>query len=146
MKETYIPQDPLLGGEEEHTLIRQSEKKNSFLPLLFYFSLLLLFVLFLWYTATYLVPRFNPSDLQVDKTKISSFGAFKLSVEGHIGSTVGRLLLQVITILVVSRFVGWLFSKVKQPTVIGEIVAGILLGPSLLGALCPGVFEAIFPE
>lgn len=145
MKETYIPQDPLLGGEEEHTLIRQSEKKNSFLPLLFYFSLLLLFVLFLWYTATYLVPRFNPSDLQVDKTKISSFGAFKLSVEGHIGSTVGRLLLQVITILVVSRFVGWLFSKVKQPTVIGEIVAGILLGPSLLGALCPGVFEAIFP-
>src|SRR5580692_8984853 len=43
------------------------------------------------------------------------------------------LVLQVAVILLASRCVGMLFKKIKQPQVIGEMVAGILLGPSLLG-------------
>src|SRR3712207_8753820 len=41
------------------------------------------------------------------------------------------LLVQLVVILVVVRLVGWIFTKLHQPTVIGEILAGILLGPSL---------------
>src|SRR4029077_17653617 len=40
---------------------------------------------------------------------------------------------------------GALFRRIGQPPVIGEIVAGILLGPSLLGAVAPHAFTFLFP-
>ena len=55
------------------------------------------------------------------------------------------LILQIGIILIVARMIGWLFHKVHQPRVVGEMVAGILLGPSLLGWLAPGVSAALFP-
>src|SRR5262250_998058 len=55
------------------------------------------------------------------------------------------LISQIATILVVARMMGWLFRKIHQPSVIGEMVAGILLGPSLLGWLAPGVSAVLFP-
>ncbi|MGD0364074.1 MAG: cation:proton antiporter [Bryobacteraceae bacterium] len=56
-----------------------------------------------------------------------------------------QLVLQIAVILVVARVVGFLFQKINQPQVMGEMVAGILLGPSLLGWLAPGVSAALFP-
>ena len=47
-------------------------------------------------------------------------------------------------LLIASRLLGELFRRYKQPAVIGEILAGIILGPSLLGTLFPDVFKAIF--
>jgi Kef-type K+ transport system membrane component KefB len=55
-----------------------------------------------------------------------------------------RLLAQFIVILVATRLAGGLFSRMGQPAVVGEILAGILLGPSLLGWVAPGVFGFIF--
>lgn len=55
------------------------------------------------------------------------------------------LLLQIITIVLVARIFGWIFRKIGQPTVIGEIIAGIVLGPSLFGLYFPEVKEALFP-
>src|SRR5258706_15076332 len=55
------------------------------------------------------------------------------------------LLAQIAVILLASRSVGLLFRKFGQPTVMGEMVAGILLGPSLLGWVAPGVSAALFP-
>jgi Kef-type K+ transport system membrane component KefB len=54
------------------------------------------------------------------------------------------LILQIGTILIVARLVGWLFGKIHQPRVIGEMVAGILLGPSLLGWLAPNISSSLF--
>ena len=56
-----------------------------------------------------------------------------------------HLVLQIAVILVAARLVGFLFQKINQPQVMGEMVAGILLGPSLLGWLAPGVSKALFP-
>ena len=56
-----------------------------------------------------------------------------------------QLVLQIAVILVAARLVGFLFQKIHQPQVMGEMVAGILLGPSLLGWLAPGVSAALFP-
>ncbi|MEO0058450.1 MAG: hypothetical protein RLZZ312_97 [Bacteroidota bacterium] len=56
------------------------------------------------------------------------------------------LLLQIITIIVVARFFGWVFKKIGQPSVIGEIIAGIALGPSLLGMYFPEISLALFPK
>ncbi|HET7488452.1 MAG TPA: cation:proton antiporter [Acidimicrobiales bacterium] len=58
---------------------------------------------------------------------------------------VWRLLLAGIVILAACRLVGGLLRRVHQPQVIGEIIAGILLGPSLLGAVWPGAFNFVFP-
>ena len=55
------------------------------------------------------------------------------------------LILQIGTILIVARLVGWLFGKLHQPRVVGEMVAGILLGPSLLGWSAPEISAALFP-
>jgi Kef-type K+ transport system membrane component KefB len=55
------------------------------------------------------------------------------------------LLIQISVILAASRLVGIIFRRFHQPQVMGEMVAGILLGPSLLGWLAPGVSATLFP-
>lgn len=55
------------------------------------------------------------------------------------------LLLQLAVLLAAARLLGELLRKVKQPAVIGELAAGVLLGPSVLGLLAPEVQHYIFP-
>ncbi|MFT4092889.1 MAG: cation:proton antiporter [Niabella sp.] len=55
------------------------------------------------------------------------------------------LLAQVITIILAAKFFGWICRKIGQPTVVGEMIAGIVLGPSLLGTYFPGFFQILFP-
>jgi Kef-type K+ transport system membrane component KefB len=54
-------------------------------------------------------------------------------------------LLQIIIIVASGRAMGILLRRLGQPAVIGEVAAGILLGPSLFGAIAPGAFAAVFP-
>ncbi|MDR1555798.1 MAG: cation:proton antiporter [Tannerellaceae bacterium] len=61
-------------------------------------------------------------------------------------SPIAILLLQIIAILLTCRLFGWLFMKIGQPTVIGEILAGIVLGPSILGHFAPGISDFLFRE
>jgi len=56
-----------------------------------------------------------------------------------------KLVLQIAVILAVCRIVGSIFRKLGQPRVVGEMFAGILLGPSLLGWMAPGVSAYLFP-
>jgi Kef-type K+ transport system membrane component KefB len=60
------------------------------------------------------------------------------------GGTLGRLVLQLVVILLATRAAGSLFRMIGLPAVVGEIAAGIMLGPSLLGWLWPGCFDFIF--
>ncbi len=60
-------------------------------------------------------------------------------------NTVVLILIEVLVVIGGSRLVGWIFRSINQPLVIGEIVAGIALGPSLLGWLAPNVSAALFP-
>jgi Kef-type K+ transport system membrane component KefB/nucleotide-binding universal stress UspA family protein len=57
-----------------------------------------------------------------------------------------RLLAQAVVIIAASRLVGLLTRRISQPFVIAEVVAGILLGPSLLGWLAPEFSAALFPK
>ena len=56
-----------------------------------------------------------------------------------------RLLYQLIVILLATRLVTWVVRRLGQTDVSGEILAGLLLGPSLLGALFPDFMHALFP-
>ncbi len=56
------------------------------------------------------------------------------------------LVVQVGLILGLSRIMGFLFVRLRQPQVMGEMIAGIMLGPSLFGLLMPTAFKATFPD
>jgi Kef-type K+ transport system membrane component KefB len=56
-----------------------------------------------------------------------------------------KLVLQISVILALCRIVGTIFRKIGQPRVVGEMFAGILLGPSLLGWIAPGISAYLFP-
>jgi len=60
--------------------------------------------------------------------------------------TVVLILIEVLIVIGGSRLVGWAFRSIDQPLVIGEIVAGIALGPSLLGWLAPDLSGFLFPS
>lgn len=61
-------------------------------------------------------------------------------------SDVARLLLALIVVVAVARLAGWTAKRVGQPPVVGEVVAGILLGPSLFGRVAPGVAAFVLPD
>ncbi len=56
------------------------------------------------------------------------------------------ILIQLIVILSTARIMGWIFRKMGQPAVIGEMAAGLMLGPSLFGGLAPELYELAFPQ
>ncbi|MCZ8196264.1 MAG: cation:proton antiporter [Flavobacterium sp.] len=73
------------------------------------------------------------------------FNQFLNSLKHNLQHPLAILLLQIITIIIVARFFGWIFRKIGQPTVIGEIIAGIFLGPSLVGMYFPEYSALLFP-
>lgn len=54
------------------------------------------------------------------------------------------VLIQLCVIIVVARVFAILFRKMGQPAVVGEICAGLILGPSLFGHFFPGAFQSVF--
>lgn len=72
----------------------------------------------------------------------SSFRQFMMDNLHH---PLSILLIQIIAVLLAVRLFSFLFKYIGQPGVIGEIVAGIALGPSLLGYFFPEAFLWLFP-
>ncbi|MEY4964206.1 MAG: hypothetical protein RLZZ323_1525 [Bacteroidota bacterium] len=89
--------------------------------------------------------------LEVNKTILKSgiqngsWNDFIDSILHNLQDPLAILLAQIVTIIIVARFFGWIFKKIGQPTVIGEIIAGIVLGPSLLGIYFPEFSSILFP-
>jgi Kef-type K+ transport system membrane component KefB len=58
---------------------------------------------------------------------------------------IDQLILAFGTVLLAARVLGWVFQRIGQPRVIGEMTAGILLGPSLFGRFFPTAFHYVLP-
>ena len=72
--------------------------------------------------------------------------AARLGELGHGGGfLIVRLLIAIVLIIMVGRLGGWAAGRCGQPRVVGEMVAGFTLGPSLLGQLAPGAQRWLFP-
>jgi Kef-type K+ transport system membrane component KefB len=71
---------------------------------------------------------------------------FITSILQNVFHPLAILLAQIVTIIFVARFFGWVCRKIGQPTVIGEMLAGIALGPSLFGTYFPDLFPILFPQ
>lgn len=57
-----------------------------------------------------------------------------------------QFFLQLGIILLFCRVVGMIAARFGQPQVVAEMIAGVCLGPSLLGFFQPGLSEALFPK
>ncbi|TGL97508.1 sodium:proton antiporter [Leptospira barantonii] len=85
----------------------------------------------------------KPAQTRPDFLDVDAIGKM---FSGHLKQPLSRLLFQLIVIIIASRVFGKLSTMLGQPSVIGEILAGILLGPSLLGLLFPEGFQLLFPK
>lgn len=92
-------------------------------------------------------PALNAQEIQTtkDTTANGSFHVFSDSFNHNLSEPLAVLLLQIIVIIVFARIFGHIFKKIGQPAVIGEIVAGIILGPSIMGLFFPHINHFIFP-
>src|SRR5205085_9798507 len=70
-------------------------------------------------------------------------GVAKAATENH---NIARLLMALTVIVCASKLFGQVFSSFGQPPVMGEVIAGIALGPSLLGRFAPEIQGFLFPS
>ncbi|MGA3170801.1 MAG: cation:proton antiporter [Chthoniobacteraceae bacterium] len=75
----------------------------------------------------------------------SIFSGVRAGLLQNAANPAPRLFLQLLVIIGVSHLAGSAFARCGQPAVIGEMVAGILLGPSVFGLIEPGAFQFVFP-
>jgi hypothetical protein len=83
----------------------------------------------------------SPPAKPIDSSLVNSV---KFSLSQNVTSPLSRLFLQLFLIIAVCGIVGWLFTRCGQPAVVGEMMAGIFLGPSLFGLLAPDAFQFVF--
>src|SRR5262245_5076113 len=79
-----------------------------------------------------------------DVSDSSFLASVKSSLRQNATNPLSRLFLQLFVIIGASGVVAWLFTRCGQPAVIGEMVAGVLLGPSLFLLLAPNAFQFSF--
>ena len=70
--------------------------------------------------------------------------AVESSLRENANDPLTRLFLQLFVVTSVSYLVGWIFTRFGQPAVVGEMMAGALLGPSVFGLLAPDAFQFVF--
>src|SRR5690606_6373697 len=75
----------------------------------------------------------------------SQWAEFLDSLTHNLQHPLALLLAQIVTIILVARLFGWICTKIGQPTVVGEMIAGIVLGPSLIGTYFPELSATLFP-
>ncbi|MGZ3930138.1 MAG: cation:proton antiporter [Bacteroidia bacterium] len=80
----------------------------------------------------------NPAD--------SILSPFKDTLKHNVTHPLAILLLQILTIIFTARTFGFIFNRIGQPTVIGEILAGVFLGPSIVGHWLPEFSAFLFPK
>jgi len=86
--------------------------------------------------------------VQIPSTAIPHESSFlstaKVTLLQNATGPLSRLFLQLLVIIVAACFAGSLAARLGQPAVVGEMIAGILLGPSLFGLLAPSAFAFVF--
>jgi Kef-type K+ transport system membrane component KefB len=113
--------------------------------LLFYLITLLVFGAGIYLVLDY-GAQLSPAALAPGNgSALPASGAPGLALLGRLHTPLGVLLMQLIVIILAARTIGAVFLRIGQPAVTGEMLAGILLGPSLLGLVLPQAQAFLFP-
>jgi Kef-type K+ transport system membrane component KefB len=112
---------------------------------LFYLSVLSGFTILMYYTIRFGRKLESGRNILIKNSGKGQLSEFKDSLISNLENPLAILLAQIVTIIIAARLFGWVFKKIGQPAVIGEIIAGIVLGPSLIGMYFPEFSAALFP-
>jgi len=118
----------------------------NFKKSLFYFLLIGFFSGIMYWYLTIGVALEKGRHILTQSTGKSHFMEFTDSMIHNLTHPLAILLAQIVTIILVARIFGWVCKKIGQPTVIGEILAGIILGPSVIGMYFPEFTATLFPS
>ncbi len=120
---------------------------NKYKNILFYVLIVSIFTFFIYLlidsgkvheSSKHIIPHPQTGNSIIDH--------FSTALHQNITHPLAILLLQILTIIFTARTFGFIFNKIGQPTVIGEIIAGIFLGPSILGLWFPEFSVFLFPK
>ena len=114
-----------------------------------YLIYLLLLLLFVAAVALILVvgAAYGPAaQIKTDGNGSASAASLTASLWQNFRSPLSVLLIQIVVILAAAAVVSRLFRRIGQPPVMGEMLAGIILGPSVLGFFFPQAMSFIFPS
>jgi len=113
-----------------------------------YFFILLLIIAFVtaWLSFSNGSAMESSAMTGVIQQETASGGIYLRQFTDKLMESPGMLIMQLIVIMVFARIMGYLFQLISQPIVVGEIIAGLILGPSVLGALFPNTFNFLFAE
>jgi len=115
--------------------------------LIFYVSVIGIFLV-----LTYIILKLGQHQFEIlspansSESEGSAWSNFLLHLQEDIMKPIAILILQIVVILLAVRVFGWICKRIGQPTVVGEIIAGVVLGPSLLGYYFPEISVFLFPE
>lgn len=119
-----------------------------------YTGVVVLFLVMIWWIVTRgekLTPHYagyTQNELPVQHAVKNALGGEQSTLDlfyQHLQEPLSHLLLQVIVILFMARIFGWIARKLHFQSVVGEMIAGIFLGPSMLGWLLPEFSAFLFP-
>jgi Kef-type K+ transport system membrane component KefB len=110
-----------------------------------YFLLVLLFVGGVWAILAAGSRLSPPGGVPVTSSATSAPTSFTGVLQENFRTPLSILLTQIIVILVMAGLFRWLFRRMGQPPVMGEMVAGIVIGPSVLGLIYPQAVSFLFP-
>jgi Kef-type K+ transport system membrane component KefB len=115
--------------------------KNGF----FYISVIGIFSALMYFIVLVGTPLEKDRNIIIPQSGKSQWQEFLAALQHNLQHPLAILLAQIITIIIIARLLGWVCKKIGQPSVIGEIIAGIILGPSLIGMYFPEFSAALFP-
>ncbi|MFO0435440.1 MAG: cation/H(+) antiporter, partial [Sphingobacteriaceae bacterium] len=119
---------------------------GKFKNIIFYTSCLVVFAIFIYFilnTGKSLEVSKNIPHISTTYSSISD--QIHELVKHNITHPLAILLLQIITIIFFARTFGFIFTQIGLPSVIGEIFAGLFLGPSFMGGWFPSFNSYLFP-
>lgn len=117
----------------------------NFKKSVFYFVLVSFFSTIIYWYLTIGVALEKGRNIIQPESKKSNFMEFIDSMIHNLTHPLAILLAQIVTIILAARIFGWICKKIGQPSVIGEILAGIVLGPSVIGLYFPEFTATLFP-
>ena len=113
---------------------------------IFYLITILAFVVVMYWLVLLGAEMEQGRNIVIPESGKGQWGNFTDSLVHNLKHPLAILLAQIVTIIFAARVFGWFSKKIGQPAVIGEIAAGIILGPSLLGFYFPDFFATLFPQ
>ncbi|SHF31670.1 cation:proton antiporter [Chryseobacterium takakiae] len=122
-------------------------KLGKYRNIIFYVSTIAFFsMLMYWFFVEGKTLEIRENITPPKNTGSTMWQSFTESFLENLHHPLALLLAQIVTIILVARLFGWICIKIKQPSVIGEMIAGIVLGPSLVGMYFPEFSAFLFPK